>query len=157
MGGTADATKKYKKLRDLMQVGFCRPGGFSSNVPNGGRDSQLAAEKCAPVMPDAPCFRPLPQTNLVTAAPDEPLAEVEARLRGIEGAPVVDAAGKARGAGAAGCCHCSCCWLPPQGLQGCPASPLTCATALPCPVQLVGVLSKKDFKKPGATVKARCS
>ncbi|PSC68621.1 inosine-5 -monophosphate dehydrogenase [Micractinium conductrix] len=52
------------------------------------------------------------QKQLVTASPEEPLAEVEARLKGIEGAPVVDAAGK-----------------------------------------LVGVLSKKDYKKGGTLVK----
>lgn len=36
------------------------------------------------------------QTNLVTAGPEESLAEVEGRLKGIEGVPVVDAAGMVR-------------------------------------------------------------
>lgn len=31
---------------------------------------------------------------MITASPDTPLKDVEARLKGIEGLPVVDAAGK---------------------------------------------------------------
>ncbi len=39
---------------------------------------------------------PLPlQTNLVTASPDDKLSDAEAKMKGIEGVPVVDAHGKA--------------------------------------------------------------
>jgi CBS domain-containing protein len=54
----------------------------------------------------------LMQTNLVTAGPEDKLSDVEAKMKSIEGVPVVDAGGK-----------------------------------------LVGVLSKKDFKKGGTLVK----
>ncbi|PRW45446.1 partner of Y14 and mago-like [Chlorella sorokiniana] len=54
----------------------------------------------------------LMQTNLVTAGPEDKLSDVEAKMKSIEGVPVVNAGGK-----------------------------------------LVGVLSKKDFKKGGTLVK----
>ena len=38
---------------------------------------------------------PLRQTNLVTVGPDDKLSDAEAKLKGIEGMPVVDADGKA--------------------------------------------------------------
>ena len=38
---------------------------------------------------------PLRQTNLVTVGPDDELSDAEAKLKGIEGMPVVDADGKA--------------------------------------------------------------
>ena len=38
---------------------------------------------------------PPAQTNLVTAGPEDKLSDAEAKMKGIEGVPVVDADGKA--------------------------------------------------------------
>ena len=124
---------------------------------------------------------PALQTNLVVTHPEAPLAEVESKLVGIEGLPVVDDQGKVGG-----------CWRATWALPGWPQMlQLPCSSclrsltlrlmpcpalypALPCPLscpalhcsdplcsglpllQLVGVVSRKDFKKAGSHVKAGC-
>ncbi|KAL4427638.1 hypothetical protein ABPG75_001727 [Micractinium tetrahymenae] len=67
-----------------------------------GQSHKTKAKKLGPIM----------QTNLVTASPEDKLTDVEQKLQGIEGVPVVDGSG-----------------------------------------QLVGVMSRKDFKKGGDVVK----
>ena len=79
------------------------------------------------------CPTALRQTNLVTVGPDDKLSDAEAKLKGIEGMPVVDADGKASWlAGWPGwwCRHIQACLLSPLCTQSPGAS--LCRSKLAC-------------------------
>lgn len=173
--GPADAAPKPRSrgwahlLLELATV------GATGEVHTAGTEWSISASLTCHLPPHAPAASPH-QTNLVTASPEDKLSDAEAKLKGIEGMPVVDAAGKASWPVAWGVCrhsvHGACVHLhgPSRGSQvhgqSAGRSPgLWDATSAPKQVhttaaqntvlglQLVGVLSKKDLKKGGELVK----
>jgi CBS domain-containing protein len=112
--GHKDVKEKHKLVEEIMQARAGQGSATGRRVEGGRqavpppavlprRNGLFTTQR----LPSAACM-PALQTNLVVTHPEAPLAEVESKLVGIEGLPVVDDQGKVGGCwgGCWGGCYC---------------------------------------------------